>query len=63
MLEKRSFQLKKKIALKFQPPINGKEQNYFGLGPSKKIGLIKDAIKEAILDGVISNEFEAAFEK
>ena len=32
----------------------------FDIGPSKEIGVIKDAIKEAILEGDIPNEFEAA---
>ena len=36
---------------------------YFDLKPSKEIGLIKEAIKEAILEGEISNEQDAAFEK
>jgi len=47
----------------FQPPVSGKEIiEVFNLKPSKPVGLIKEAIKEAILEGKIKNNKEEALE-
>ena len=47
----------------WQPPVNGRQlMDWFDLKPGKEIGLIKTFIRESVLDGTISNTFEAAKE-
>jgi tRNA nucleotidyltransferase/poly(A) polymerase len=45
----------------WQPPVSGQDiMDTFGIGPGREIGIIKDAIREAILDGTVENTRESA---
>jgi len=47
----------------FQPPVTGEMiMEAFGVQPCKEIGIIKTAIKDAILDGIIHNNFDEAYQ-
>ena len=46
----------------FQPPVSGEEvMEHFGIPPSREVGIIKNSIKEAILDGEIKNNRDEAW--
>lgn len=63
-LKKRMVELEESDRLRnFQPPVNGNDiMEMFNLTPCSLVGQLKEKVKEAILDGVIPNEREAAIE-
>ncbi|MFT4092095.1 MAG: HD domain-containing protein [Niabella sp.] len=64
MVRERCKEVEEKDEIRnWQPPIDGLEiMSMFNLTPSKPVGVLKDALKDAILDGIVPNNREAARE-
>jgi poly(A) polymerase len=63
-VEKRMSEVEERDKMRsFQSPVRGDEiMRICNLQPSKTVGILKHKIEEAILDGIIPNEYEAALE-
>jgi poly(A) polymerase len=63
LVRKKLKEIEEKDAIrKFQPPISGELiMQIFNLQPCKEVGIIKNAIKDAILDGEIKNNYDEAY--
>jgi poly(A) polymerase len=64
MVRNKLKEIEEKDAVRnFQPPVDGELiMKTFKIGPCREVGLIKVAIKDAILEGTIHNDFREAFE-
>ena len=62
LVKRKLVQVEEKDALRnFKNPITGEHvMELYGIPPCREIGLLKEMVKEAILDGVIGNNFEEA---